>query len=79
MAERLDEGERVAMAISGISEAKTHLYSTAPPTVEFANEAAGMLSEERYPAMLVIDLALIGHRLVHASRKPLFLIDVSKV
>jgi hypothetical protein len=78
MASRFDEDERVAMAISGVSEAVTHLCSVGPPKVGFANDAAKMLAEERYPELLSVDLALIGHKLINATTKPLFLIDVSE-
>ncbi len=77
IAGQFEQDERIAMAISGITQPITHLWSAGPPAVEFANDAAAMLSEERYPVMLVIDLALMGHKLVRASTKPLFLIDVT--
>ena len=60
------------MAISGITRPISHLWSAGPPTLEFGDNVPAMLSKERYPVMLAIDLALMGHKLVRASTKPLF-------
>lgn len=75
--QRLTDDERLAMLISEVREPRHYVLITEPPAWEFVDDAAATLSEESFPAMLVLDLALIGQRLVTQNPKPLFLIDVA--
>jgi len=75
--QRLTDDEKLAMVISEVRKPWRYVLITDPPAWEFVGDAAATLSEERFPAMLVLDLALIGQRLVIENPKPLFLIDVA--
>lgn len=75
--QRLIDDETLAMLISEVRKPRRYVLITEPPAWEFVDDAAATLSEERFPAMLVLDLALIGQRLVTQNPKPLFLIDVA--
>lgn len=66
----------MARLISGVQDVPRYLRSIDPPKLELLHDVCASLSEEHSPAMLVIDLALIGQRLVRDNPKPLFLIDM---
>lgn len=77
IAQKFAQDVELALLISEVTEQRRYILSSDPPTVEFVDDAAAILSEERFPAMLVIDLAVVGRRLVTDNPKPLFLIDLA--
>lgn len=77
ISQRFAQDDRIAELISGVQRPKRFIWSSNPPELDFVDDAASNLSEERFPVMLVLDLALIGQRLVTQNPKPLFLIDVA--
>jgi len=76
IAERFAQDEKVAKSISGVDHPYRYLWSSSPPMIEFVDDACAMLSADRFSAMLVLDLAVIGHQLVANSPKALFTIEV---
>ena len=77
-AQRFSKDDEMARLISGAQDAPRYLLSVNPPKVELLHDVCANLSEERSPAMLVMDLALIGQRLVKHNSKALFLIDMAE-
>lgn len=62
--------------VTGVQDRRRYLWSAQPPQMELADDITPLLSIERYPAMLHLDLVVIGKRLAENSPKPLFLIDL---
>ena len=77
ISQQFSQDDKIAELISGVLQPRRYLWSDNPPALDFVDDAASNLSDEHYPAMLVIDLAVIGRRLVTDNPKPLFLIDVA--
>lgn len=77
VAQRLANDDHVAKLISEVERPHRYIWSASPPTLEFADDFGAILLAESFPAMLVLDLAVIGRRLVANNPKPLFLIDVA--
>jgi len=67
----------VARRISGTEARWRYIWSTSPPNLDFAIDFGAILAAERFSAMLVLDLAVIGRNLATNSPKPLFIIDTS--
>lgn len=76
-AQRFSQDDEMARLISGVQDVPRFLRSIGPPKLELLHDACASLSREHSPAMLLIDLALIGQRLVRDNPKPLFLIDMA--
>lgn len=70
------ENDRLAEAITGADGGGRYLWAHSPLQLEFINDIASMISEERFPAMLVLDLTVVGVRLAERAPKPLFVLDV---
>lgn len=77
ISQRFAQDDEMARIIARVQRPRRFLFSSHPPELDFVDDAAATLSEERFPAMLILDLALIGQRLVTQNTKPLFLIDVA--
>lgn len=77
IAEQFEEDDDIARRISGVSHAPRYLWSANLPEFQFVEDFAAILLAERYPAMLLLDLAVVGGNLAANSPKPLFLIDVA--
>lgn len=75
-AQRFSKDDEMARLISGVEDVPRYLRSIDPPKLELLHDVCASLSEEQSSAMLVVDLALIGQRLVSDNPKPLFLIDM---
>lgn len=75
--QRLVDDSEMAMLIAEVTEERRYILISDPPAWEFVDDAAAVLSDERYTAMLLLDLAMIGRRLIADNPKPLFLIDVA--
>lgn len=69
--------QALAIVITEVIDPRRYVLITDPPAWEFVDDAAAALSQERCSALLILDLALIGQRLVARNTKPLFLIDVA--
>ena len=65
------------MLVAEVTNERRYILSSDPPALEFVEDAPAVLSTERFSAMLVLDLAVIGRKLVADSPKPLFLIEVA--
>lgn len=76
VAKRLADDDRLADSITGSNGGSRYLWGSSPSTLEFIDDFATMISEERFAAMLVLDLTVIGVHLADRASKPLFLIDV---
>ena len=77
VAGQFDADDEVARRISGISARWRYIWSPAPTALDLVVDFGAILSAERFPAMVVLDLAVIGSNLASNSPKPLFMIDVS--
>jgi len=76
VATRLANDDKVADAITGSNGSGRYLWASSPLKLEFVDDFTAMVSEERFAAMLVLDLTVIGVHLADRASKPLFLIDV---
>lgn len=76
VSQRFAQDDEMARAIARVQWPRRYLCSSDPPALDFVDDAATVLSDERFPAMFVLDLALIGQRLVAQNAKPLFFVDV---
>jgi len=76
VATRLADDDRLADSITGSNGSGRYLWASSPSKLEFIDDFATMVSEERFAAMLVLDLTVIGVHLADQASKPLFLIDV---
>ena len=76
ISQRFAQDDQLARLIACVQRPRRFVFSTHPPELDFLDDAASTLSDERFPAMLVLDLAVIGRRLVADNPKPLFLIDM---
>lgn len=76
VAKRLADDDRLADLITGSNGSGRYLWASSPSKLEFIDDFATMISEERFAAMLVLDLAVIGVHLADRASKPLFIIDV---
>lgn len=75
-AKRFSNDDEMARLISGVEDTPRYLRSIDPPKLGLLHDACASLSEENSSAMLLVDLAIIGQRLVRNNPKPLFLIDI---
>lgn len=76
VAKRLADDDRLADSITGSDGSGRYLWAGTPSKLEFIDDIATMISEERFAAMLVLDLTVIGVHLADQASKPLFIIDV---
>ncbi len=76
LSQRFAQDDEIARRVAGVQCPRRFICSSHPPEIDFVDDASAILSEERFPAMLIVDLALIGQRLVTQNTKPLFLIDI---
>lgn len=76
VAASFDDDDRLAGAVTGASGGGRYLWASSPSHLEFVDDIASMISEERFSAMLLLDLTVVGVRLADRAPKPLFIIDV---
>lgn len=79
VAQRLADEDRLADSISGSNGSGRFLWASSPSKLEFIDDIATMIWEERFAARLVLDLTVIGVHLADQASKPLFPIDVGGV
>jgi len=70
------DDDRLARAITGADCGGRYLWAQSPSQIKIINDVASLISEERFAAMLIVDLTVIGIQLADRAPKPLFLIDV---
>jgi hypothetical protein len=73
---RFQQDDELAQRISGVCTRHRYLWSAELPSLHLDDDIVPLLSNEQYPAMLLLDLVVIGMRLAENSTKPLFLIDL---
>jgi len=73
---RFHRNDELAQRISNVCQRERYIWSVEFPTIQLAHDIADLVSEEKYRAMLYLDLVVIGRDLAEASPKPLFLIDL---
>jgi hypothetical protein len=78
IAGQFEADDEIARRISGTDSRWRYIWSPAPPALDLVDDFGAILSAERYAAMLVLDLAVIGSNLAVNSPKPLFVVDVSE-
>lgn len=66
--------DRLACAVSGADASRRYLWGHTPSELEFTHDIGEVLFAERFSAMLVLDLTVIGVRLAERAPKPLFLV-----
>lgn len=72
----LANDDKLADSITGSNGSGRYLWASSPSKLEFVDDFAAMVSEERFAAMLALDLTVIGVHLADRASKPLFLIEV---
>jgi hypothetical protein len=54
------------------------LWTANPPELSFVDDFVTVIGQERYSGLLVLDLTVVGMKLVEMAPKPLFLINVTE-
>ena len=71
------EDDAIAARLSGSEGGRRYLWTNDPPEFHFEDDFAMLLAEERLSGIVLLDLTVVGLRLVENAPKPLFLIDVT--
>lgn len=71
-----EEDDELALRVSGVQNRRRYLWTAQPPLMQLVDDMTPVMSVEQYPALLYLDLAVIGKKLAENSPKPLFLIDL---
>ena len=77
VAKQFAEDDWIAAQISGGNAERRYIWTANPPKLKFVSDFISVLGEEQYAGMMLLDLTVMGIKLVEKAPKPLFLINVT--